>query len=704
FRAATPLETLAQVKGREPAPPSRLDPAVPRDLETICLKCLAKDPARRYATARDLADDLGRFRRGEPIRARPVGPLGRARRWARRNPALAALLVALAAVVAGSGAGLAFLWRRAEDSAAAARASAARADGDRAQAERSGEEAGALLAEFIRAGQDPAPDGFAAHLDRQLDLLRRAEAHCRDRLARRPDDVSARAALADVYAGMARLHAQCERSSEAEACLRQAEEILVALPPGTASAEQLGRLVEGYDKLSALCYRQGRAAPGLEAGRRAAVLAERVAREQPGAAARLALAESRLKLAGLMSSSQVSTAELTRYAQAVRDWRELVGTGEPPPATRRRLVEVYLCLGDLYDGARQLTEALRCWQTAADESAKLLDEDGPRLATKRLRATACSRLAEHAGSAPYYSEAVRLLEEIGDEQRARAERDPTNIVWQQDLTDTLHLLGTCHLRAGAASRAAQQFAQCAREGDRLVGLLAGPGHEADLIDELCQVAAAYLDAGDPAAALERARRAAAALDRLTAPPGDDPVRRELRAGRSHRLAHALRRAGAPAAEALARADESRALFEGLRRASPERLDLGYGLYLAWDEVAKAHIAADREEEAARAWASAVAVLRDLIRQAPDVELYRHEMAQRCLRLGRYRRGQGQLAEAEAWFLEVEALWPGDEATLRDVARELDGLAAATRDEAERRRYRDVSERVSRAARAARRAP
>jgi WD40 repeat protein/tRNA A-37 threonylcarbamoyl transferase component Bud32 len=106
FCARTPLETLDLVRMQEPVPPRRLQPATPRDLETICLQCLAKEPRKRYASALDLADDLARFCAGKPIRARPVHALERGWRWCRRNPVPAALLACvillLAVIAAGA--------------------------------------------------------------------------------------------------------------------------------------------------------------------------------------------------------------------------------------------------------------------------------------------------------------------------------------------------------------------------------------------------------------------------------------------------------------------------------------------------------------------------------------------------------------------------------------------------------------------------
>ena len=101
FRGDSPMDVLLNVATREPPPLSRSGRRLPRDLCTICYRCLEKDPRRRYASAGELADDLGRFQAGEPIHARRVGELERAWKWARRRPAVAALILAVAVSLVG---------------------------------------------------------------------------------------------------------------------------------------------------------------------------------------------------------------------------------------------------------------------------------------------------------------------------------------------------------------------------------------------------------------------------------------------------------------------------------------------------------------------------------------------------------------------------------------------------------------------------
>ena len=110
FRAATVLDTVLMVVKADPVPPTQLAPKTPRDLETICLKCLHKDPARRFPTAEALAGDLERWLGGEPITSRPVGAAERAWKWVKRNKGVtaAAASIALALLL-----GTAVAWREA---------------------------------------------------------------------------------------------------------------------------------------------------------------------------------------------------------------------------------------------------------------------------------------------------------------------------------------------------------------------------------------------------------------------------------------------------------------------------------------------------------------------------------------------------------------------------------------------------------------
>jgi hypothetical protein len=149
FAGPDPVETLVLVRTQEPVPPARLNPQVPRDLDTICLKCLEKEPHKRYPSAGELGDDLERFLAGVPVRARPAGAWERLRKWARRQPAVAALVAAVfqvfAAGVAVSTAFAVLASRRADE----ADANAHRADEERRAAVAAQEQAEANLADGL---------------------------------------------------------------------------------------------------------------------------------------------------------------------------------------------------------------------------------------------------------------------------------------------------------------------------------------------------------------------------------------------------------------------------------------------------------------------------------------------------------------------------------------------------------------------------
>ena len=128
FKGVTAMDTLIQVMSDDPVPPGRLQSKVPRDLEIICLKCLTKESARRYATAADLADDLKRFLSGEPIAARPASGWERGLKWVKRRPAVAGLIALVVLTAALGFGGMSWKWREAVQQTRKTQAALAQSD------------------------------------------------------------------------------------------------------------------------------------------------------------------------------------------------------------------------------------------------------------------------------------------------------------------------------------------------------------------------------------------------------------------------------------------------------------------------------------------------------------------------------------------------------------------------------------------------
>ncbi len=207
FKAPTAVDTLLQVIGAEPVPPRQLQPQVPRDLETVTLKCLRKEPAKRYPSAAALADDLKRWLGGEPVAARPLGRAGRAWRWAKRNPGVAALLAAVVGSLA-AGAGLATAF-------------ALEARRGREQAERSAEDAA----------------GSAREADAQRRRARAQEQEARSQ---------ARAATRNLYVAKLQLAQQAWRDNR----LDRLRELLDELAPGAGGQDLRGFEWRYLDRLT----------------------------------------------------------------------------------------------------------------------------------------------------------------------------------------------------------------------------------------------------------------------------------------------------------------------------------------------------------------------------------------------------------------------------------------------------------------------
>ncbi|MGL4554537.1 MAG: protein kinase domain-containing protein [Gemmataceae bacterium] len=199
FRGSSGMETMLNVLNAEPVPPRRLNPRTPADLDTVCLKCLHKDPRRRYGAAAELADDLERFARGEPIRARPVGTVEYAWRWAGQNRLVTGLFAGISLLAALLALSLAGRWSgprgvqivRAEAEHYRGRLADARRDSklareDRARLEKLLAEAEATVAREADRKHGPKSARHLAALEAEALTLRR-----RSELARKTEEGTA---------------------------------------------------------------------------------------------------------------------------------------------------------------------------------------------------------------------------------------------------------------------------------------------------------------------------------------------------------------------------------------------------------------------------------------------------------------------------------------------------------------------------------
>lgn len=415
FLGATPLETMLQVLHHEPAPPRRLMPTIPCDLETICLKCLEKDPARRYQTAGELADELERFLLGEPIRARPVSWVVRSLKWARRNPVAATLSAVLILVVLGSLVTLAILYTRAEDARHRQFELAVVAQQQRDAAQRALEEleraniGSQAIAEFffqdLLGAVRPDRSGGRASVT-FLEALEQAEKRLSERFQGRSYfEGAVRNALANAYAALdlhdkALEHFQRDlelRGKGASATERRLRARILAnigscyvhlKQPSAARAAfseawQICHQLAGPDDLETLRQRKHLANLTLQLGQPREAEAEfrdiidRL-EQQVGPQHELVL-QARLELAGVLSARW-------RFVEAEQQARQVLETCERTLSpTHSDCLEARHQIGQVLMSQRKYDEAVTCFEQLLRLERQALGDHHPRVKSSRFK-------------------------------------------------------------------------------------------------------------------------------------------------------------------------------------------------------------------------------------------------------------------------------------------------------------------------------
>jgi serine/threonine protein kinase len=419
FQGATILDTLQQVRQQDPVSPSRLQPKVPRDLETICLKCLQKDPARRYASAGDLAEDLRRFLAGEAVLARPTPPWQRACKWAKRRPAAAALVAFTGLGVAGLVAGVWLHTVRLGAQVERAEAGEARALAQQRRADASYEQARDAIGRML-----DRLEKFHAPGVPQVEALRREL---------RKDAIA-------YYRGISHL----EEDASPARRLDMAKAYLFVGP------------LEGGD-------------PGLESLEHARRLLEKLLADDPGNV------DYRAEL-GRCFTALGNNAAGRGKQEACQRWRERalavfqeLGSARPnDPALQRRLAACHTNLGCGYEVTNRLPELEHHWQQAVRIMEELTRRHPGEGEDQRQLAIAYTNLGLLYGETKRISDAIDLFGKAAALLGGVVRAHPHQKEWALNLAQTLRLLGAFLKDAGRAEEAREHLTRAIKMMDEMV--------------------------------------------------------------------------------------------------------------------------------------------------------------------------------------------------------------------------------------------
>ena len=460
FGGDSVVETIDAVRNRPPVPPRRLNPAVPRDLETICLKCLEKDPRRRYSSAQALADDLRAWFESRPIAARRVGAAERAWLWCRRRPAVAALSAAvLLAMVGGTATTIAVQ--------AAANRLLEKKNADLQSANERVRQRFDLATEAIRLFHGQVGDDLVLKagqfkplrdtlLKGALDFYGKLE-----RLLRDQPDRGSREAMAAVYFELGELTKRIGDKAAAVAAhskgLAIAEEMVEKNPAITDFRSILAR---GNLNAGVLHAQMGQTIEALESYRRAATLQERLVEENPTSnELQRMLAITYLNLGNLQYEGGKLGAALETYRRGRQIFEKLVRDNPTAVEFPKRLADLHFNIGWISTYTGDLAVSLESLQRARTIHRKLAD-DSPGVPEFQSAVAMCE-----AGVGAVEFQNGRPDEGLSLSRRALAIRqklaadNPSNPEYQSNLAESLGLAGLIKMTGGRLAEAMDEFSR-----------------------------------------------------------------------------------------------------------------------------------------------------------------------------------------------------------------------------------------------------
>jgi serine/threonine protein kinase len=457
FRGETPLSTMEQVRTQEPVPPTRLHPKVPRDLETICLKCLRKEPRRRYATALELAADLERFLAGESIWARPTPAWERGLKWAKRRPALAALLGVSGAAALTVLIVVLFTNARLQQQRNEAEAARAEAQASFRQAR------DAVDQMLTRMGEERLPAVPQMEQVRRL-VLEDALRFYRGFLQRQGSDPEVRLETARAYRRVADIHQMLGQHQQADGeyvtAIALQEKLVTDFPEEAAYRQDLA---DSFNNRGNLLSEIGRAEEAEAAYRNALTIREKLAAGLPTSPLfRQQSAAAHHNLGTLLADLGRSKEAQEAYQEALVRIEGLVADFPDDSAYTNDLARTCANLGQLLRIAKQHQQAERFLRRAIDLKSKLVSTF-PLVASYRFE---LANTYNNLGLLLWDTEQDRAAEEAYQQaltyQRKLATDFPSVPDYQGQLGGTLHNLAETELEHGELPKARAHLEEAIR--------------------------------------------------------------------------------------------------------------------------------------------------------------------------------------------------------------------------------------------------